>query len=322
MPKVSVIIPVYGVERYIERCARSLFAQTLDDIEYLFIDDCTPDGSIEVLRRVLNEYPERMSHVVIHKMERNSGQAAVRRWGMQHATGDYIIHCDSDDWINSHMYEKLWKKAEEGQYDIVRCNFTRTDGVNENLCRQIPVDAYDDKFKLLSYVLIGSSMTSLCDKLIRRSIIQNNDIEYPIYDMQEDAALVTQLIYFSNKIAFLPEVLYYYYNNMESKSHRRSEESFYRRLEEVKANANLVFHFLEEKGVLEQYKEEIICKKYNVRSHLLGLPGNKRFYKEWYNLYPEIDGKVFSSKKMYLYDKVNYALVKCKLYTLLYKHIS
>ena len=61
MPKVSVIIPVYGVEKYIERCARSLFKQTLDDIEYLFIDDCTPDDSVDVLRNVLEEYPNRKS---------------------------------------------------------------------------------------------------------------------------------------------------------------------------------------------------------------------------------------------------------------------
>ena len=81
MPKVSVIIPVYGVEKYIERCARSLFEQTLDDIEYLFIDDCTPDRSIEVLKSILEEYPNRKEQVIIHRMEQNSGQAAVRKWG-------------------------------------------------------------------------------------------------------------------------------------------------------------------------------------------------------------------------------------------------
>ena len=81
MPKVSVIIPVYGVEKYIERCARSLFEQTLDDIEYLFIDDCTPDKSVDILKHVLEEYPQRKSQVVIHRMEKNSGQAAVRKWG-------------------------------------------------------------------------------------------------------------------------------------------------------------------------------------------------------------------------------------------------
>ena len=83
MPKVSVIIPVYGVEKYIERCARSLFGQTLDDIEYLFIDDCSPDKSVEILEHILLEYPQRRDKVIIHRMEHNSGQAKVREWGMR-----------------------------------------------------------------------------------------------------------------------------------------------------------------------------------------------------------------------------------------------
>ena len=95
MPKVSVIIPIYGVEKYIERCVRSLFEQTLDDIEYLFIDDCSPDGSVRIIMRILDEYPNRKEQVIIHRMEQNSGQAKVREWGMKNATGDYVIHCDS-----------------------------------------------------------------------------------------------------------------------------------------------------------------------------------------------------------------------------------
>lgn len=83
MPKVSIIVPVYGVEKYIERCCRSLFEQTLDDIEYLFIDDCSPDRSIEILKKVLDEYPHRKNQVHIHRMGKNSGQAAVRKWGMR-----------------------------------------------------------------------------------------------------------------------------------------------------------------------------------------------------------------------------------------------
>ena len=107
MPKVSVIIPVYGVEKYIERCARSLFEQTLDDIEYLFIDDCTPDRSVEILKQVLDEYPHRKNQVIIHRMEKNSGQAAVRKWGMLNVAGEYVIHCDSDDWVDIYMYEAM-----------------------------------------------------------------------------------------------------------------------------------------------------------------------------------------------------------------------
>ena len=128
MPKVSVIVPVYGVEKYIDRCARSLFEQTLDDIEYLFIDDCTPDRSIDILQQVLDEYPQRKPQVVIHRMEKNSGQAAVRKWGMQNATGEYVIHCDSDDWVDTDMYRAMYEKAKEEEADVVVCDYFVHDG--------------------------------------------------------------------------------------------------------------------------------------------------------------------------------------------------
>ena len=79
MPKVSVIVPVFGVEKYIERCARSLFEQTLDDMEFIFVDDCTPDCSIEILKDVLSSYPQRQVQTRIYRMPCNSGLHNVRK---------------------------------------------------------------------------------------------------------------------------------------------------------------------------------------------------------------------------------------------------
>jgi glycosyltransferase involved in cell wall biosynthesis len=89
MPKVTVIIPIYGVEKYIERCATSLFKQTLDDIEYIFIDDCSPDNSVNILKQVLEKYPHRQKQTTIYSMPTNSGLAAVRRHGINSAGGVY-----------------------------------------------------------------------------------------------------------------------------------------------------------------------------------------------------------------------------------------
>lgn len=111
-PKVSVIIPVYGVERYIEQCARSLFSQTMrDGIEYIFVDDCSPDKSIEILEDILREYPHREPQVKIIRHTENQGIGGTRRTGVKNATGEYIIHCDSDDWVEPDMYEMLYGKA-------------------------------------------------------------------------------------------------------------------------------------------------------------------------------------------------------------------
>ena len=107
MPKISVIIPVYNVEKYIERCVRSLFEQTLGEIEYIFVDDCTPDGSIAILRRIIEDYPERKPFVSIISHEQNKGLAIARRTGVNAACGEYVAFCDSDDWVDTNMYEKL-----------------------------------------------------------------------------------------------------------------------------------------------------------------------------------------------------------------------
>ena len=111
MPKLSVIIPMYGVEKYIGRCAESLFAQTLEDVEFIFIDDCTPDRSVEILQEVIDRNQPRfagMNWIVrIEHMPTNGGQAAVRRHGVEVATGDYLIHCDSDDWVEPDAYKRM-----------------------------------------------------------------------------------------------------------------------------------------------------------------------------------------------------------------------
>ena len=104
-PKISVIILVYQTESYIKRCAKSLFEQTLNEIEYIFVNDCTKDKSIERLKEVVKDYPQREPYVKILNLEQNRGQAFARQYGIKHATGDYIIHCDSDDWITPDMYE-------------------------------------------------------------------------------------------------------------------------------------------------------------------------------------------------------------------------
>ena len=123
-PKVSVIIPVYGVEKYIEQCARSLFEQTMQEgIEFIFIDDCSPDRSIGILKEVLKEYPHREPQVKIIRHSENQGSGGTRRTGVENATGEYVIHCDSDDWVEPDMYETLYRKAAKEDADIVGCDY-------------------------------------------------------------------------------------------------------------------------------------------------------------------------------------------------------
>ena len=95
----------------------------LDDIEYFFVNDCSPDKSIEVLERILEEYPHRKHQVRILHHDKNKGLTSTRNTGLVAATGEYIAHCDSDDWVEPNMYETLYNKAKEEKADVVYCNF-------------------------------------------------------------------------------------------------------------------------------------------------------------------------------------------------------
>lgn len=111
VPKISVIVAVYGVENYIEKCVRSLFEQTLDAVEYIFVNDDTPDNSIVILKSVLDEYSERKNNTHIINFETNTGVANARTVGMKLATGKYMIHCDLDDYLEDDALEVLYKEA-------------------------------------------------------------------------------------------------------------------------------------------------------------------------------------------------------------------
>ena len=240
MPKVSVIVPVYGVEKYIERCARSLFEQTLDDIEYLFIDDCTPDRSVDILRSVLKEYPQRKEQVVIHRMEQNSGQAKVREWGMKNAIGDYVIHCDSDDWVDTEMYREMFEKAKEDDADVVVCDFARVSEVNKidiKGCHSV------DMKDFTANCLFQKDSWSLCNKLFKISCYK--DIIYPEGNMGEDMLIFFQLLSHCRKISYIPIDFYYYWSNSGSITKTKTVSNCKRNYEIMKRNVDVLFGIID-----------------------------------------------------------------------------
>ena len=118
MHKVSVIIPVYGVDRFIRRCTESLFNQTLKEVEYIFVNDCTKDGSMDILRDVINAFPDRAEQLTIVEHETNKGLAGARNTGLAKARGEYVFHCDSDDFVEATMLEKMYSAAKSADADM------------------------------------------------------------------------------------------------------------------------------------------------------------------------------------------------------------
>ena len=104
---ISILVPIYSVEQYIERCAKSLFEQTYTDIEYIFVNDCSPDRSIDILKETILKYPKRKNYVKIINHDVNRGLSAARNTAVENAIGDFILHVDSDDYLEMDAIEKL-----------------------------------------------------------------------------------------------------------------------------------------------------------------------------------------------------------------------
>lgn len=313
MPKVCVIIPVYGVEQYIERCARSLFEQTLDDIEYLFIDDCTPDKSIEILKQVLEEYPQRKNQVVIHRMEHNSGQAKVREWGMRNATGEYVIHCDSDDWVDVHMYEDMYKKAKENNADVVLCDYYESDGVSKKLMNDFLPNKVEDT---MSSTLLKKTRSVLWNKLVRRSIYKNN-IMYPVANNAEDYTLLVQIVYYSKSFVYLNKPLYFYYYNTNSLTRLKTKENIINIFNQSMLNIRIVENFLNENKSLSKYSDELDCIKVIEKELLISYSFDKTLYKVWNEAYKEIFPRILFNNKITLRRKLRFLSIKYRMYPII-----
>lgn len=205
---VSIIIPVYGVEKYIERCANSLFAQTYSNIEYVFVNDCTPDRSIERLNEVLKKNPARKASVNVVENITNCGQAAVRNIGVKHCHGQFLMHVDSDDWLDVDVVEKCVKKQIETDADIIAFdrNIYLRDGI-----RKVSAREANTKEEFLVQMLRREREISIWGMLIRTSLYKEHQIAcVEGINMSEDFQTSPRLVYYANRISILHGVAYNY----------------------------------------------------------------------------------------------------------------
>ena len=305
MPKVSVIVPIYRVEKYIERCARSLFEQTLDDMEYIFVDDCSPDNSVQILENVLKEYPNRKDQTKIVRMPTNSGQAAVRRHGIQLATGDYIIHCDSDDWVDVAMYETLYCTATKGNCDIVICDYSVA--FSEIKYQHIRQSIPTDNIVLIKEFLKGNIHGSVWNKLIHNSLYANI-IFYPKDNMREDLVLTIQLVLKANSIIHIPCSYYYYFNNEVSISKISEVRGIQNRFYQSVNNADLIFKCLYINKLVPCFLNDIRALKYNIKIEACGGCSDLKFYKNWKKTYRELHLRELKYSTYSFKSKIKYIL--------------
>lgn len=294
-PKVSVIVPVYNVEEYIERCVRSLMEQTLEDIEYIFVNDCTPDRSMQILRRLMEEYPQRRKQVKMVEHAQNCGSATVRNSGLKVAVGEYIIHCDSDDWVEPEMYEKLYNKAVETGADMVGCDCYLEQLHSSHYYKQI----YPESGKECIHAsLCGRLHCGVWSKLVRKGLYEEHAIRFPDgINMWEDVVTSIRLYYFAGKIAYVPDAFYHYVQyNTNSYTHVLSRKS----AENMISAVDRLVVFFKGQHAMEPFHISMNYLKLTVKVNLLLNSGGKQ-QKEWNRLYKEANGNILSHPAMSRY---------------------
>lgn len=314
MPKVSVIVPVYGVEKYIERCARSLFEQTLDDIEFIFVDDCTPDHSIEILKSVIEKYrlrfTEKKYDVRIVRMPTNSGLAAVRRHGIQLATGDYVIHCDSDDWVDVTMYEKMYNYAIRNKSDLVICDYIISNGQKESekvFRKNISDCSRDAVFKRL---LTSSALNPVWSAMSKRQLYK--DMMFPVGAMSEDKTIMIQLAWKAQKITYLPESLYYYFLSETSILRTVNKEANIKKFKQITDNRYILLNFFEKEKInipQKQLDAFVFAGKTGLIDQFMDDPKCRKLWKDTFPMYFT---RVLFNKYIPIRSRINYILMLWK----------
>lgn len=317
-PKVSVIVPVYNVSSYIEKCARTLFEQTLDDLEILFVDDCGPDNSVEIIKNTLEEYPYRKANTRIIRMPSNGGQAAVRRQGIIEAKGQYVIHCDGDDWVDLDLYERLYNTAIEQNADIVVC-----DEINEypdgshlkeiaplpTLCKDVVRDWYKRTLGMFCH-----------NKLVKRSLYTDNNIlPWAGLNMWEDNGLLTRLFYYGNKLVQIHGSCYHY-----NRCNINAMTAGYgiKQVEQMIGIAEHLTEFFRSKPDAKDFEKTIMAFQFLARINLVtdSFTNLKRYTKTFKGseaIISELDLNAFSTKGRFRFRMVKYNLAW--LFVLMFK---
>ena len=262
--KVSVIVPVYKVEKFIERCVISLLS---------------PDNSIQIVKKCIREYPQRERQVKILTHEINKGLPAARNTGLAVAQGEYIFHCDSDDFVEPDMLEQLYNTAKIKNADIIWCDWYLSFEHSERYMRQ---PCYNTPTEALKAMLAGIMKFNVWNKLVRNRLYKDNGIMFPAgYAMGEDMTMMLLFMY-ARRVTYLPRAFYHY---VKMNPEAYSQEYSKKHLDAVMHNINIV-----EEATRKYFGHtldlEIGCMKLEAKFPFL-MSNSTSMYRLWQSTYPE-----------------------------------
>lgn len=287
-PLVSVIMPIWGVEKYIRHSLDSILNQTYSNIEYILVNDCTKDSSMEIVQELLDieKYKEKV--VCIYTHDKNRGLAASRNTGLNHSKGKYVICVDSDDYFEPLFIEKMVICAEYNSSDIVLCDYFVTYLNYERYVKQRFVGTGVELCKLL---LDGKLQGFTWNKLIRRELFEKHGISFTEgVDMWEDMSVIPCVSYYARNVSCVPQAfIHYNQTNVNSYSTSRLSE---RSVENIKKAVEIISSFFSSssKGIDVRYLDSLKLRAKSVC--LVNTRGKAR--KEVSRLYSELNMKCFA----------------------------
>ena len=240
MIKVSIIVPFYNVENYIEKCLQSLVNQTLEDIEILLVNDGSQDSSKTIAKQFVEKYPNK----IIYLEKENGGLSDARNYAIPHAKGEYIAFLDSDDYVEINMYEEMYNKAKKEDLDYVECDFLweYPDKTLESKGKQ-----YSNKKEMFIHTRVVA-----WNKLIKREIVQDNHLEFPKGYRYEDVEFFYKLLPFIHHYGIVQKSFIHYVQRENSISNVQNT-----RTKEIIDVLEHVIEYYKTNNLFDEYKEEM-----------------------------------------------------------------
>lgn len=307
MYKVSVVIPIYNVEKYIVRCAESLFKQTMDDIQFIFVDDASPDKSVQLLKQTLERFPQRKPHTIILHHTHNLGLPTARATGLAHVTAPYVAHCDSDDYVEQNMYERLYKCAIQNGSDMVTCG-RKVHNINGK--EHVSLDKPIPGISLVHSFLYGRLSPCVWTRLTRTDIYRH--VYFPTENLFEDGVQTVQLLTYASRITFINDCLYHYVRHPFSLTNDTRPDATERKVQQMVTNYNLIHDFIMEHHLAKE--DDFILNKMSIRFLYLPQIAQWEIRRKYLHTFPEINVSLLFTRLVSFRFKITHLLVILGLY--------
>lgn len=239
MPKVSLIIPVYNVQDYIEKCLDSVVNQTIDDMEIIIVNDGSKDQSKQKIENYLEKYPK-----IKYLEKENGGLSDARNYGLKFATGEYVAFLDSDDYVEKNTYEEMYNLAKKEKSDMVECDFIWE---YPNKIREDIGVLYSSKKEMIEKARVVA-----WNKLIKREIIEKTNLQFPVGLRYEDVEFFYKMVPYISKVSFVKKCLIHYVQRGDSIANTQNI-----RTKEIFKVLDNVIKYYKENNLYNEYKQEL-----------------------------------------------------------------